>query len=115
MDVFDVHKNVKAAADHARETYEPTLLEIRTYRYRGHSMSDPISGHYRTKAEVEELKKLDPITVFSDLLKRENVMTDERIDEAEKTVKKIVEEAVEFSENSPEPPLDELFNDVYLP
>ena len=115
MDVFDVHKNVKAAADHARETYEPTLLEIRTYRYRGHSMSDPISGHYRTKAEVEELKKLDPITVFSDLLKRENVMTDERIDEAERTVKKIVEEAVEFSENSPEPPLDELFNDVYLP
>lgn len=115
MDVLDVYKNVKAAADHARETYEPTLLEVRTYRYRGHSMSDPIAGHYRTKAEVEEEKKLDPLIVFSELLKQENVMTEERIGESEKNVKKIVDGAVDFAENSPEPPLEELFNDVYLP
>ncbi len=115
MDVLDVYKTVKAASDHARETYEPTLLEIRTYRYRGHSMSDPIAGHYRTKAEVEEEKKLDPLIVFAELLKQENVMTDSHIEEMEKNVKKIVEEAVEFAENSPEPPLEELFNDVYLP
>jgi pyruvate dehydrogenase E1 component alpha subunit len=115
MDVLDVYKTVKAAVDHARETYEPTLLEVRTYRYRGHSMSDPIAGHYRTKAEVEEEKKLDPLVVFAELLKNENVMTDERMEESEKNVKKVVEEAVTFAENSPEPPLEELFNDVYKP
>jgi pyruvate dehydrogenase E1 component alpha subunit len=115
MDVLDVYKTVKAAVDHARETYEPTLLEIRTYRYRGHSMSDPIAGHYRTKAEVEEEKKLDPLVVFAELLKNEKVMTDERIEEAEKNVKKVVEDAVSFAESSPEPPLEELFNDVYMP
>ncbi len=115
MDVLDVYKTVKAAADHAKETYEPTLLEVRTYRYRGHSMSDPISGHYRTKAEVEEEKKLDPLIVFAEVLKSEHIMNDEHIEEAEKSVKKAVDEAVEFAENSPEPPLEELFNDVYLP
>ena len=115
MDVLDVYKTVKAAVDHAREAYEPTLLEIRTYRYRGHSMSDPIAGHYRTKAEVDEEKKLDPLIVFAELLKNENLMTDEHIEEAEKNVKKVVEEAVEFAEASPEPPLEELFNDVYMP
>ena len=115
MDVLDVYKAVTAAAEHARETYEPTLLEIRTYRYRGHSMSDPIAGHYRTKAEVEEEKKLDPLIVFAELLKQENVMTDDHIGEVEGNVKKIVDEAVEFADNSPEPPLEELFNDVYLP
>lgn len=113
MDVLDVYKTVKAAVDHARQTYEPTLLEVRTYRYRGHSMSDPIAGHYRTKAEVEEEKKLDPLLVFADLLKQENIMTDEHIEEAEKSVKKIVEAAVEFSETSPDPPVEELYNDVY--
>jgi pyruvate dehydrogenase E1 component alpha subunit len=115
MDVLDVYKTVKAAVDHARETYEPSLLEVRTYRYRGHSMSDPIAGHYRTKAEVDEEKKLDPLIVFAELLKNENLMTDEHIVEAEKNVKKVVEEAVDFAENSPEPPLEELFNDVYMP
>jgi len=115
MDVLDVYKTVKAAVDHARETCEPSLLEVRTYRYRGHSMSDPIAGHYRTKAEVEEEKKLDPLIVFADFLKQQNIMTDERIEEVEKKVKKVVEEAVEFAENSPEPPLEELFNDVYKP
>jgi pyruvate dehydrogenase E1 component alpha subunit len=115
MDVFDVYKNVKAAVEHARATYEPTLLEIRTYRYRGHSMSDPIHGHYRTKEEVEQLKALDPITVFAELLKEEKIATDEYFEAAEKRIKKIVEAAVEFAETSPEPPLEELYTDVYLP
>jgi pyruvate dehydrogenase E1 component alpha subunit len=115
MDVLDVYKTVKAAADHAKETYEPSLLEVRTYRYRGHSMSDPIAGHYRTKAEVEEEKKLDPLIVFAELLKSERIMNDDHIEEAERNVKKIVEESVAFAENSPEPPLEELFNDVYMP
>jgi len=115
MDVFDVYKNVKASVDHARATYEPTLLEIRTYRYRGHSMSDPIHGHYRTKEEVEQLKVLDPITLLAEVLKEEKIATDEYFEAAEKRIKKIVEAAVEFAETSPEPPLEELYTDVYLP
>jgi pyruvate dehydrogenase E1 component alpha subunit len=114
MDVLDVYKQVKTAADHARETWEPTLLEIRTYRYRGHSMSDPIAGHYRSKEEVESLKKLDPITQFSILLKEANLVTDDYLEESEQRTKQIVEAAVEFAQNSPEPPLEELYNDVYL-
>ncbi len=112
FNVLEVYKKVKAAVDHARATYEPSLLEIRTYRYRGHSMSDPIHGHYRTKEEVEEHKKYDPISVFADILRAEGIADDEWFDEEEKRVKKIVDECVEFAESSPEPPLDELY-EVY--
>jgi pyruvate dehydrogenase E1 component alpha subunit len=111
--VLEVYKAVKAAVDHARQTYEPTLLDVRTYRYRGHSMSDPIHGHYRTKEEVEEYKKHDPINVFGNILKQEGILTDADIEEAERRIKKIVEESVEFAEKSPEPALEELYTDVY--
>ncbi|MGB2868258.1 MAG: pyruvate dehydrogenase (acetyl-transferring) E1 component subunit alpha [Bacteroidota bacterium] len=114
MDVFDVYKNVKEAVERAKSTYEPTLLEVRTYRYRGHSMSDPIHGHYRTKEEVESLKKLDPLTVLSEILKEERLISEEYLEIAEKRIKKIVEDAVIFAEKSPEPPLDELYTDVYI-
>jgi len=113
MKVLDVYEKVKAAVEHARETYEPSLLEIRTYRYRGHSMSDPVHGHYRTKEEVEDRKKHDPITLFADLLKSGSLITDDELDEAEKRIKIIVNECVEFAENSPEPPREELWKDVY--
>lgn len=112
--VLEVYKSVKAAVDHARATYEPSLLEIRTYRYRGHSMSDPVHGHYRTKEEVEEQKKYDPLTVFARILMEEGIADEAWFEEAEKRIKKIVDECVEFAENSPEPPLDELWNDVYV-
>ncbi len=115
MDVVDVYKKVKAAAEHARQTYEPSLLEVRTYRYRGHSMSDPIAGHYRTKAEVEEEKKLDPLLLFGNLLQQDGIASEQYFEESEKNVKKIVEAAVEFAEKSPEPPVEELFQDVYIP
>jgi len=113
MKVLDVYEKVKAAVEQARETYEPSLLEIRTYRYRGHSMSDPVHGHYRTKEEVEDRKKHDPITLFADLLKSGSLITDDELDEAEKRIKIIVNECVEFAENSPEPPREELWKDVY--
>jgi pyruvate dehydrogenase E1 component alpha subunit len=111
--VFEVYKAVKASVDHARQTYEPTLLDIRTYRYRGHSMSDPIHGHYRTKEEVEEYKKHDPINVFGEMLKQEGMISDAYIEEAEKRIKKIVEESVEFAEQSSEPAPEELYTDVH--
>lgn len=112
-DVIAVYSAVHDAVVHARKTYEPTLLEMRTFRYRGHSMSDPIHGHYRTKEEVETQKKLDPIDLFADLLKLENILDDAYINNAEKRIKKVIQESVEFAEKSPEPPLDELFTDVY--
>jgi len=113
-DVFEVYKATKAAVDHARQTYEPSLLDIRTYRYRGHSMSDPIHGHYRTKDEVEEYKLHDPINVFAETIKAEGILSDSYIEDAEKRIKKIVEECVEFAESSPEPPPDELWTDVFV-
>lgn len=112
-DVLEVYKTIKAAADRARKSYEPSLIEIQTYRFRGHSMSDPIHGHYRTKEEVERQKGFDPLAVFADTLKDEGVIKDAYLDEAEERIKKIVEECVEFAENSPVPPPEELYRDVY--
>jgi len=114
MNVLDVYQKVKAAADRARATYEPSFLEIETYRFRGHSMSDPISGHYRSKEEVEKRKLSDPIAMFAATLREEGVVTEQYFEEAEERIKKIVAESVEFAENSPEPPLDELWKDVYI-
>ncbi|MEX2089187.1 MAG: pyruvate dehydrogenase (acetyl-transferring) E1 component subunit alpha [Bacteroidota bacterium] len=113
FNVLEVYTKVKAAVDHARETYEPSLLEIRTYRYRGHSMSDPIHGHYRSKEEVEEQKKYDPISVFAEILKAEKLADDEWIEAAEKRIKAMVDECVTFAENSPEPPLENLYKVDY--
>jgi pyruvate dehydrogenase E1 component alpha subunit len=111
--VLKVYKSVKAAVDHARKTYEPSLLEMQTFRYRGHSMSDPIHGHYRTKEEVEAQKKLDPITVFVEILTDANLASEEYFESAEDRIKTLVDECVAFTENSSEPPLDELYTDVY--
>jgi pyruvate dehydrogenase E1 component alpha subunit len=112
-DVLAVYQATKEAVEHARETYEPTLLEVRTFRYRGHSMSDPVHGHYRTKDEVESQKRLDPISLFGETLVRENVIDESYFEKAEERIKKIVEESVEFAQTSPEPALEELYTDVY--
>ena len=111
--VVKVYEAVKAAVDNTRATYEPNLLEIQTFRYRGHSMSDPIHGVYRTMEEVEAQKKLDPLTVMAGILAEENLASEEYFNEAEKRIKNIIEECVQFAENSPEPPIDELYTDVY--
>ena len=107
-----VHEAIAAAAAHARAGNGPTLLEMKTYRYRGHSMSDPAS--YRTKEEVEEYKRLDPIERVLSTLHENKWITEEYIQEAEAKVKKIVEEAVQFAEESPFPDESELFKDVYV-
>lgn len=112
-DVLAVYSAVSDAVGHARKTSEPTLLEMRTYRYRGHSMSDPVHGHYRTKDEVEATKKLDPIDQFASLLKKHSVIDDRFLEQAEARIKALIEEAVEFAQNSPEPALSELYTDVY--
>lgn len=114
MDVLDMYKKTKEAVDRARSEHIPTLLEARTYRFRGHSMSDPIHGHYRTKEEVEEMKTRDPIRNFGKLLNDEGILSEEEMKKMDEEIKRIVNESVEFAEKSPEPPLEDLYTDVYV-
>ncbi len=114
MDVLAVYRSVTEAVKRAREHHIPTLLEARTYRFRGHSMSDPIHGHYRTKEEVEQQKARDPMFLFGNMLKEEGVVTDAGIEEIEKSVKAVIDASVKFAEESSEPPLESIQEDVYV-
>src|SRR5688572_24018658 len=111
MDVLAVREAVERAVERARKEYLPTLLEIRTYRFMGHSMSDP--GNYRTRAEIEQHQERDPIKLFAASLKEEGVMTDEDFAKIDAQVKEQVESAERFAEESPLPAPEELFTDVY--
>jgi len=106
-----VHDAVSRAVKRAREKGGPTLLEIKTYRYKGHSMSDP--AKYRSKEEMEEYKLKDPIEVTLKKLKEDFKISDENIEEIHDRVKAEVEESVKFAEESPLPDDDELYKDVY--
>ena len=111
MDVLAVREATLRAVERARKEYLPTLLEVRTYRFMGHSMSDP--GNYRTRAEIERHQERDPIKLFSDSLKEKNMIDDQTLEEIEKSVREEVERAVRFAEESPQPAPDELYTDVY--
>lgn len=112
MDVFAVKEAAERAAEHARSGKGPYILEMKTYRYRGHSMSDP--AKYRTKEEVDEVKTTrDPIDHIKTMLQQAGVPEDE-IKTIDNEVKAIVLEAVEFAQTSPEPEPSELYTDVYL-
>ncbi|MFN5371617.1 MAG: thiamine pyrophosphate-dependent enzyme, partial [Bacteroidia bacterium] len=100
------------AVNHARSGKGPVLLEIKTYRFRGHSMSDP--GKYRTKEEVEEYKKQDPIEQVLATLKKKKWITEAEIEAIDERIKAVVEESVRFSEESPYPDPSELYRDVYV-
>jgi pyruvate dehydrogenase E1 component alpha subunit len=113
MDILAVHQVVAEAVERATRDGEPTLIEARTYRFRGHSMSDPVHSHYRTKEEVEEQKKQDPIFIFQQKLLDDKVLTPARVKEYEDEIKKIVLDAVDFAEKSPEPALEELYTEIY--
>lgn len=107
-----VHQAVARAVKRAREGGGPTLLEIKTYRYKGHSMSDP--QKYRTKEEVEEYKQKDPIDYTRAKLTEEFKVSEEEIEAINERVKSEVEESVKFAEESPWPSDDELLKDVYI-
>ncbi|HEY2974079.1 MAG TPA: pyruvate dehydrogenase (acetyl-transferring) E1 component subunit alpha [Pyrinomonadaceae bacterium] len=111
MDVLAVREATLRAVERARKDYLPTLLEVRTYRFMGHSMSDP--GNYRTRAEIERHQERDPIKLFSASLKEEGVLSDSEFQELEAQVKDQVEKAVRFAEESPLPDPKELHTDVY--
>ncbi len=111
MSPENVHDGVARAVKRAREKGGPTLLEIKTYRYKGHSMSDP--AKYRSKEEMEEYKLKDPLETTLAKLKNEFGVTDEDIEQINERVKGEVEESVKFAEESPFPDDDELYKDVY--
>lgn len=111
MDVLAMREATQRAVKRAREQYLPTLIEARTYRYMGHSMSDP--GKYRTRAEIEKYQERDPIKTFTATLKKSGILTDKNIADIEAQVKEEVERSVRFAEESPEPDPSELYKDVY--
>ena len=112
MDVEAVHEAVSRAAARARAGEGPTFLEFRTYRYRGHSMSDP--QKYRTKEEVEQYKQRDPIEMVRARILEQKLATEEDLAVIDKKVKAQVDESVKFAEESPYPGPDEAFKDVYV-
>jgi len=112
MDILAVRSALGEAIERARKEKRPTLIEAETYRYRGHSMSDP--GKYRTKEEVEQMMKSDPILLFGRRLMEQERFTQADLDALDKDVLAQMDNAVEFTENSPEPPPESLYEDVYV-
>jgi pyruvate dehydrogenase E1 component alpha subunit len=111
MSCETVHEAIAAAAAHARAGNGPTLLEMKTYRYRGHSMSDP--AKYRSKDEVEAYKAQDPIERVITTLRENGWIDDAGIEAMEAKIQAIVDESVKFAEESPFPAPEELYKDVY--
>src|SRR6478609_4985377 len=111
MSVEAVHIAVSKAADRARKGEGPTLLEFRTYRYKGHSMSDP--AKYRTKEELEEYKHRDPIESVKNTILSKKFLSEKELDAIDEKIMAQVEESVKFAEESPLPDPSEAFKDVY--
>jgi pyruvate dehydrogenase E1 component alpha subunit len=112
MKVEEVHLAVERAAERARKGGGPTLLEFRTYRYKGHSMSDP--AKYRTKEELEEYKAQDPIEQVRDTILASGYATEAELEIIDKKIKVDVEASVKFAEESPYPDASEAYTDVYV-
>ena len=111
MNPIKVAEAVDEAIQRARRGDGPTFLEMKTYRYKGHSMSD--AQKYRTKDEVAEYQKIDPITKVLEVIKKKKWATDEEIQAIQDNVKATVKEAVDFAEESPFPSNDSLYKNVY--
>ncbi|MAS86901.1 MAG: pyruvate dehydrogenase (acetyl-transferring) E1 component subunit alpha [Micavibrio sp.] len=111
MDVLKVREAAEQALDYVRSGNGPYILEVMTYRYRGHSMSDP--AKYRTKEELEEQKENDPIEKVKKLLMKEGV-SEADLKKVDKDIREIVKEAAEFAQESPEPDESELWTDVLV-
>ena len=114
QDVFAVREAVGQAIDRARKEQQPTLLEVRTYRFMGHSMSDAVSGTYRTKAELEENMKRDPIALLRARMEEHHEITEEQLKAMDEEIKASVQDAWDFADASPELPVEALFEDVLV-
>ncbi len=111
LSVEAVHEAIEEAAARARKGEGPTLLEMKTYRYKGHSMSD--AQTYRTKDEVKEYQEQDPIQKVLKTLQENNWINEKEIEAIDEKVKALVDESVKFAEESPYPDPSELYQDVY--
>ncbi len=111
MNVESVHEAMVDALKHARKK-GPVYLEMKTHRYRGHSMSDP--AKYRTKEEVENYKSQDPIEMVKAIIMENNMATEDDITAIDERVNAVVEDSVKFAEESPYPDPSELYKDVYV-
>ena len=111
MDVMAVREATLRAIERARKESLPTLLEVRAYRFMGHSMSDP--GNYRTRAEIAKYQERDPIVLFKDSLKEAKVLGDKDFEEIENQATEAVDKALKFADESPLPNESELLTDVY--
>ncbi|HWP72024.1 MAG TPA: pyruvate dehydrogenase (acetyl-transferring) E1 component subunit alpha [Gemmatimonadaceae bacterium] len=114
QDVLTVRAATSEAVRRARTESMPTLLEVRTYRFMGHSMSDAVSGTYRTKAELEEYMKRDPIMVLRMQMQESGEIDDAGMAKLDEDIKAIVQDAWDFAEASPEPPLESLYEHVMV-
>ncbi len=113
MDVLAVREVVGRAVERGRRGQGPSLIEARTYRFRGHSMRDPSAAIYRTKEEVEREKQRDPIALFRERCLKDGVLTEGEVKTIEKDINDLVDEAVAFADASPEPPLEWLTTDIF--
>ena len=113
MDIDDVRAKTFEAVSLARTESLPTLMEIRTYRYFGHSMSDP--GHYRSKEEIEARKQSDPIELYKARLIEQKVATEESINAIDEEVSAEAQAAYDFAESSPDPEISTVFEDIFAP
>jgi pyruvate dehydrogenase E1 component alpha subunit len=113
-DIYEVRNRTNLAIERARKTQQPTLLEIQTYRYYGHSVADANAKKYRTSEEIEDYKhNHDPLQIFSKTLLEEDVVTDADIQEIDKAAKDEANAAVAFAEESPFPQESDILTDVY--
>ncbi len=112
MDVFTVYEKMKEIVEDIRKHSEPWFIEIRTYRYRGHSMSDPMQ--YRTKEELEEYQRQDPVERIKRYLLDNDIIDQKKVNEIEEKVEKDVMDAIDFAEESDFPSLDHLYKDVFV-
>ena len=114
QDVFTVRQAVGEAVERARAEQMPTLLEIHTYRFMGHSMADAASGTYRTKAELEEYIQRDPITLLRTHMQAAGELTDDQLQKMDADIKAVVQDAWDFADASPELPVEALWEDVLV-
>jgi pyruvate dehydrogenase E1 component alpha subunit len=115
QDVLTVKAAMDAAVARARTEAKPTLLEIRTYRYVGHSMSDAAHGTYRSKEEVDEYRERDPIVLLRDRMIAGGMLDQAGFEALDREVVAEVDDAIEFAETSPDPDPSELWTDVLAP
>jgi pyruvate dehydrogenase E1 component alpha subunit len=112
QDVFTVHDEIAAAVERARKEHRPTLVEVRTTRFMGHSMSDAASGTYRSKEELEQNMQRDPILLLKEKMIADGMLTEDEFNRMDEEAKASAQDAWDFADASPEPSPEELFTHV---